>query len=156
MDADVATEVGGAVGLMLWLRLRDVVLWARVPEGERKDLFGPVAPEHEEWEVEAASVDALTTAVRTLSALARYPELVRGVDVAIACSEISTWAMATEKRETSLHFAEAAALGRSLECSTLRRGWFCVRRRSGSYTLERRRGRAVEIGRRRSPGGHLV
>lgn len=96
--------------MVLWLRLRDVVLWARVPEGERKDLFGTVAPEHQEWELEAASVDALTTAVRTLSALARYPELVRGADVANACSEISTWAMATEKRETGLHFAEAAAL----------------------------------------------
>jgi hypothetical protein len=110
MDADVASEIGGTVGLVLWLRLRDVVLWARVPEAERKDLFGPIALEHQEWELEAASIDALTTAVRTLSALARYPELVRGADVADACSAVSAWAMATEKRETALHFAEAAAL----------------------------------------------
>lgn len=109
-DSEVATEAGGALGLILWLRLRDVVLWARVPQAERKELFGPVAPEHEQWEQAAAGLDALATAVRTLSALARYPELVKGADVANACSTISSWAISTGKRETGLQFAEAAAL----------------------------------------------
>jgi hypothetical protein len=116
-DTAVAAEVGGVPGFLLWLRLRDVVLWSGVPSDERKDLFQPVSPEHEGWEREAAVVEALAPAIRTLSALVRYPELVTGADVGAACSAVSAWAAATDRRETALHFAEAAALADPLDAS---------------------------------------
>jgi len=109
-DIAVAEEAGGQVGLLLWLRVRDVALWAATPPEERRGLFRAVSPEHEEWERDAAGVEALAPAIRTLAALVRYPELLTGTDAAAACSAISAWATATGKPEAALHFAEAAAL----------------------------------------------
>lgn len=109
-DSLVAEEVGGVLGFFLWLRLRDVGLWSVSPENERIGLFHPVGDDQEAWEREASVVDALAPALRTLSALVRYPELVKAADVAAACSSVSAWAGATGYRETALQFAEAAAL----------------------------------------------
>lgn len=109
-DALVAAEVGGVVGLLLWLRLRDIMLWIAAGDDNRMAIFQPVHTDHQAWEKEASLIEPLSPALRTLEALARYPELVKARDVAASCSSISAWAAAAGYRETALHFAEAAAL----------------------------------------------
>ena len=110
-DWEVVAELsGGPVGLLLWMRLRDVSVWSGVSPAERIGLFGPVCPEHEDWERQAAGIEAIAQSVRVLSALARYPDIVKEAEIGRACATISGWAMATDKRETALQFAEAAAI----------------------------------------------
>lgn len=109
-DAEVAAESGGPLGILLWTRLGDVTVWAGVEAHDRGGLFGQISPAIEEWERLATETEIIAPAVRTLSALARYPDLVREAEVSRACATISAWALATEKRETAVQFAEAAAL----------------------------------------------
>lgn len=110
-DWEVVAELsGGPVGLLLWMRLRDVSVWSGVSPAERIGLFGPVCPEHEDWERQAAGIEAIAQSVRVLSALARYPDIVKEAEIGRACATVSGWAMATDKRETALQFAEAAAI----------------------------------------------
>lgn len=110
-DLDVVAEISvGDAGLLLWMRLRDVTVWSGVLPADRIGLFGPVSSEHEEWERQATGIEAIAQSVRVLSALVRYPDIVKEEEVGKACATISAWAMATNKRETALQFAEAAAL----------------------------------------------
>lgn len=110
IDVAVASEVAGTLGVLLWMRLRDAMRWASVPENERTGLLGPVLPDHASWEADAVLNETLAPSIRTLAALARYPDLVKGDDIGVACANVSAWAIATQRRETALLFAEAAAL----------------------------------------------
>lgn len=132
-DWEIVAELsGGPVGLLLWMRLRDVSVWSGVSPAERIGLFGPVCSEHEDWERQAADIDAIAQSVRILSALARYPDIVKEAEIGRACATISGWAMATDKRETALQFAEAAAIADPYKRDAMRRGR-CSVRLGGSF-----------------------
>ncbi|HEX2093060.1 MAG TPA: hypothetical protein VHG28_11685 [Longimicrobiaceae bacterium] len=96
--------------MLLWQRVRDVRLWATVPEEAHTGLF--VGQETVESTLEAAEALAvgLTAPLRALAALVRFPEYVDRRDLSAACLTISEWAESSHMPETALHFAEAAAL----------------------------------------------
>lgn len=108
-ETALLTETDAPLSLLLWQRARDVRLWALAGEGRRTDLFTGL--EGVEGALEAAEVaEALAVPLRTLRALVRFPELVTAADVCAACLSISEWADVEHMTETSLHYAEAAAL----------------------------------------------
>jgi len=96
---------------LLWLRARDIRLWAVAEAENRRGLFGSAVPA---WLVEeeeaAARESALAMSIRVIAAMARYPEVVHERDVRTACMTISEWADNNHLPNTALQYAEAAAL----------------------------------------------
>ena len=103
-------DVGGALGLLLWQRVRDVRLWARVDPEARRGLWGP--PETMEYErIAYASLEdaRLSEPLAVLASMVRFPDLVSAEEIAGACLRIAEWGETTGAIETAVQFAEAAA-----------------------------------------------
>lgn len=102
---------GEDLSLLLWLRARSVRLWAVVPEDSRSGLFATPRPSFSQWEDEtAAEFPEIATALRTLGALVRYPELISAAHVVASCREISAWGDERGSLDVAVEFAEGAAL----------------------------------------------
>ena len=103
-------DVGGALGLLLWQRVRDVRLWARMLPAERHGLWGtPAAMEHDQVANAALCEAGLRDALAVLASLVRFPDLAVAEEIEAACLKIAAWGEATGASETSAQFAEAAA-----------------------------------------------
>lgn len=109
-EAALLTETDPPLSLLLWQRARDARLWALAGQGSRVNLFTGLEHVESAMEVGERVTEALATPLRTLRALVRFPELVTAADVCAACLAISEWAQGEHMPETSLHYAEAAAL----------------------------------------------
>jgi tetratricopeptide (TPR) repeat protein len=109
-EEDVLRDVGGALGLLLWQRVRDVRLWARMPPGERRGLWGqPAALEHERIAFAALGEAGLGEPLAVLASLVRFPDVAVAEEVAAACLQVAAWGEATGASEAAIQFAEAGA-----------------------------------------------
>ncbi|HEX8271684.1 MAG TPA: hypothetical protein VF615_03465 [Longimicrobiaceae bacterium] len=98
------------LGVVLWQRVRDVVLWAQVPAAERAGLFRPLsAAQAERLARAAAEAPELAEPLRELALLVAAPGRAEAPRIAEACERVLVWAEMRGMRETALQFAEAAA-----------------------------------------------
>ncbi len=103
-------ECGPVLGITLWQLLRDVVLWAQVPPGDRAGLFRPlVAAQTARLSQAAEEAPELTEPLRELAMMVATPGRAEAARVAEACERVLVWAELRGMRETALQFAEAAA-----------------------------------------------
>lgn len=109
--AQILEEIGGPPGLLLWQRVRDVVLWSRfLPRGGGgpfgADTAAVAAPPARAVEpAPAAALEALRRVVTE-------GERVTGETVAAACSQVREWALDRSCFWTAAYYAEAAAVAR--------------------------------------------
>ncbi|MET0396922.1 MAG: hypothetical protein ABW277_08880 [Longimicrobiaceae bacterium] len=98
------------LGITLWQLVRDVVLWAQVPPGERPGLFRPLAAAQTARLAQAADeAPELAEPLRELAMMVATPGRAEAARVAEACERVLVWAELRGMRETALQFAEAAA-----------------------------------------------
>ena len=98
------------LGIALWQRVRDVVLWAQVPPGERPGLFRPLSAAQTARLAQAADeAPELAEPLHELSMIVATPGRAEAARVAEACERVLVWAELRGMRETALQFAEAAA-----------------------------------------------
>lgn len=103
-------ECGPVLGVTLWQLVRDVVLWAQVPPGDRAGLFRPLAAANaERLSRAAAEAPELAEPLRELTMMVATPGRAEAARVAEACERVLVWAELRGMRETALQFAEAAA-----------------------------------------------
>jgi tetratricopeptide (TPR) repeat protein len=108
--AEILDEIPGTLGLVLWQRLRDVLLWASLPVTSRAALY---CESHRPEAVptfmrETGGHDALTHPLWTAEALCTSPEIIGADAVVSACLHICKWATDQGYVATAVHFAEAA------------------------------------------------
>jgi tetratricopeptide (TPR) repeat protein len=108
--AEILDEIPGTVGLVLWQRLRDVLLWASVPVSARADLY---CESHHIEEMppfmrETGGHALLVHPLRTIEALCMSPEFIGSDPVISACLRIGEWATGEGYVTTAVHYAEAA------------------------------------------------
>jgi hypothetical protein len=102
-EADLAT--------LLWQAVADVRLWSAERPETRAGLFAPISVRMRRQVAEAVQeYPVLRWSLRTLEAMISAPADTRAADVAMACSKIQEWADAHHMVETSVQFAEAAAV----------------------------------------------
>ena len=99
---DVLQELGREPGLVLWLLLRDVEIWADAPASTRRTLFRGF----EIFAAEAVLPPAISAEVNAVVAMLGGSVPGAGPD---ACRNIAAWAEPLAPR-TTLLFAQAAAL----------------------------------------------
>ncbi|HZG43574.1 MAG TPA: tetratricopeptide repeat protein [Longimicrobium sp.] len=103
-------EVSGERGLLLWQSLRDALLWAEAPEGDRASLFAADAERARMAMLMAAAPAA--DLEEPLAALARMVGEPNGTSeemVSLACRRVAQWADEQGLLTTALSFAQAAA-----------------------------------------------
>lgn len=112
--AQILEEVGGALGLLLWQRVRDVVLWSKFLPLGGGGLFD--TRNDVPFKLPAHRVDAaLASALEALSKIVTEGDRVTAQEVADACSEVREWALRDSLSWTAAYFAEAAAATRPLD-----------------------------------------
>ncbi|HEU0078912.1 MAG TPA: hypothetical protein VFQ76_14760, partial [Longimicrobiaceae bacterium] len=106
----ILAECGSTIGVALWQLVRDVVLWAQVPPGERAGLFRPFsAAQAMRLSLAADEAPELAEPLRELALVVATPGRAEAARVAEACEQVLVWAELRGMRETALQFAEAAA-----------------------------------------------
>jgi len=109
--ANILDEMRNGVGVVLWQSLHDVILWASVPPGERRNLFRPESVRRRLAALVALGVDPpLEAALTSLAALSADPGTARPESVGAVCLQIARWAEANESVGTALAFAQGAAI----------------------------------------------
>ncbi|HEX5725130.1 MAG TPA: tetratricopeptide repeat protein, partial [Longimicrobiaceae bacterium] len=104
-------EVGGALGVLLWGALRDVMLWIGTAPEERGALFGPGAAGARAREVEAGLREPeLIGPLLTLLLLVEQPAQVDPARVLHACRRVAAWAADRGHTATRLAFTQVVAL----------------------------------------------
>jgi len=108
--AGVLDELPTAVGMVLWQSLRDVTLWASLPDEERPGLFTPQAARVRLTELlESGAEPALEVSLTTLAALVGSPETANPEIVSLVCIQVSRWAEERGAFATAMGYAQAAA-----------------------------------------------
>lgn len=103
-------EADGALGYVLWQRVRDVRLWASLRGASAAGLFHRPTARQRRLSAEAArEAPEIAEALSTLAALVTAPEKAAPGAVGAACAQISAWGEARNRFEVALSFAEAAA-----------------------------------------------
>lgn len=96
---------------LLWVTLRDVLLWSAVDPDRRAGLFAPAADAHRLASLSAAGEgQGLTAPMFTLAALLARPAQIEPEELTSACVEVSRWAREHGAVATAIAFAQAAAL----------------------------------------------
>jgi tetratricopeptide (TPR) repeat protein len=109
--SQILDEFPGDLGLLLWSCLRDVTLWAAVPEDRREGLFAAAAPERRLGALQNAGAEPpLEVALTTLAAVVATPETVRPEVTTLVCMEVARWARENGGWGTALAFSQAGAL----------------------------------------------
>ncbi|HYH83120.1 MAG TPA: hypothetical protein VEX86_25215 [Longimicrobium sp.] len=104
-------ELPGQVGLVLWQSLRDVTLWASVPDERRDGLFTREAANRRLIELLASGAEpALEVSLTTLAALVGAPAAASPDIISLVCLQVSQWAEARGAMATAMVYAQAAAL----------------------------------------------
>ncbi len=108
----VLQEVPGELGVALWQAMRDVMLWAQAPAGERAAVFAPGAQRRkpELGGGDGAGSGEVLESLRQLSALVANPGGTNPTVVSLACRQVAQWAEAGGRPATALAFAQAASL----------------------------------------------
>lgn len=106
----ILAEAAEPVSIALWLSIRFIFVWAGCPEDRRWRLGQrPRVTRSERWATAASQAPELADALDCFARLIRRPSAVSNSDVARACEAVHLWANDYGFRNTSLHFAEAAA-----------------------------------------------
>jgi tetratricopeptide (TPR) repeat protein len=104
-------ENPGDGGVLLWLAVRDVILWANTPPERRANLFAPGAALRRREMVEGAELaPELEWSVRSLNRVVLDPGDADPESVRLSCVHISHWADGRGAGGTALWFAQAAVL----------------------------------------------
>jgi tetratricopeptide (TPR) repeat protein len=107
----VLTECPSPLGVVLWLSVRDVRLWAEAGPDDRPHLFADGASALRlRFIADVAGESDLASYLSTIAAMLGVPESVTGSGVATACSDAAGWAAAHALPRTALAFSQAAAL----------------------------------------------
>lgn len=109
--AEILDEVPGPLGLLLWQRVRDVLLWSAQPLEIRASLYSD--SENEAGGIAALVRDTyvvpeLSGPLRILDALCTGPELIAVDPVVSSCLRVVDWATRENYVSTAVHYAEAA------------------------------------------------
>jgi tetratricopeptide (TPR) repeat protein len=103
-------EVTGEKGLLLWQSLRDALLWAEAPEGDRASLFAADAERVRMAMLMAAAPAAdLEEPLAALARMVGEPNATSEEMVSLACRRVAQWADEQGLLTTALSFAQAAA-----------------------------------------------
>ncbi|MCA1792183.1 MAG: hypothetical protein LC667_20750, partial [Thioalkalivibrio sp.] len=137
------------MGLVLWQRLRDVLLWASLPVAERAELY---CESHRAETVpafmrETGGHDGLAYPLRAVEALCTSPELIATDAVVTACIQISSWATDEGYVATAVHFAEAAYVLRPDDSGLAFNAGRACRRRAAYERAETWFSRAIHLAR---------
>ena len=104
-------ELPGQVGLVLWQSLRDVTLWAAMPDERREGLFTDQAAHRRLNELlDSGAEPALEVSLTTLAALVGAPASANPEIISLVCLQVSQWAEARGAMATAMAYAQAAAL----------------------------------------------
>lgn len=96
---------------LLWVTLRDVLLWSAVEPERRGGLFAPAADARRMACLAAAiERERLAVPMFTLAGLLADPARIASEELTSACVEVSRWARENGAVATSVAFAQAAAL----------------------------------------------
>ncbi|MEX2528852.1 MAG: hypothetical protein WEA09_14570 [Gemmatimonadota bacterium] len=107
----VLPEHPGEEGLLLWLTLRNVLLWSRVPPSSRKGLFTPEAMERRlALILEMHLPPRLHEPLTLLAGLLDRPHRIDPALVGLSCLRIHDWARDEGFPTTSLEFLQAASV----------------------------------------------
>ncbi|HEX6042827.1 hypothetical protein [Longimicrobium sp.] len=105
----ILEEMPDSVGLLLWLTLDDVTLWATSPPKTRPRLLGLCSPQRLAVLSDEAPTD-LRCALEFLSAILALPGDADEDMMGRACLAIAAWARGRSQPRTALAFAQAGAL----------------------------------------------
>lgn len=111
-EVEILAEASDSLALILWQTIRHVRDWLDSSPGERKALFpNPPSPRAvERRELARRQAPELDAAWKTFDAMLRQPVRSPRGAIGTACSAVAAWAVARGYRETSIHYAEAAAV----------------------------------------------
>lgn len=109
--SQVFDELPGQVGLVLWQSLRDVTLWAGVPDERREGLFTDAAANRRLGDLLRSGAEpALEVSLTTLAALVGAPASANPEIISLVCLQVSQWAEARGAMATAMAYSQAAAL----------------------------------------------
>jgi tetratricopeptide (TPR) repeat protein len=104
-------ETGNEVlDLALWQVLRDVLMWANEPPGDRRLRFRlPSTAIRDRMEAAADAAPLLADPLAVLSRIRIIPDQLAAERLALACDEVYEWAERAGLNAVATHFAEASA-----------------------------------------------
>lgn len=107
----ILDELTDDLGLLLWRSLRNVLTWARTPEGQRAGLFAGQAAPIREGDLARLSPDPeLHAPLSVILALLEAPEKADVARLSNACRRVALWAEDQGSLATALDYAQAAAV----------------------------------------------
>jgi tetratricopeptide (TPR) repeat protein len=106
----ILEEIRGDLPLVLWMTLRDVMLWSSTRPDRRAGLFSPGAEalRHEVVAVERLE-PALDVSLRTLATVVSHAAQANPYVIGLVCMDVAEWARAQGAMGTAVWFAQAAA-----------------------------------------------
>ncbi|HEU4559857.1 MAG TPA: hypothetical protein VFS20_18555 [Longimicrobium sp.] len=130
---DVLTNLEGALGLVLWRAVRDVLLWAEAAPESRATLFEPMTQDvRDRYAVARTEAPELSGALGTFALMQSAPSVADPAHVASACHQVYRWADKRSLMGVAVHFAEAAALAEPDRAAwAVDAGWICRRANEG-------------------------
>lgn len=106
----ILDELTDDLGLLLWRSLRNVLTWARTPEGQRAGLFAGEAAPIRQGDLARLSPDPeLHAPLSVILALLEAPEKADVARLSNACRRVALWAEDRGSLATALDYAQAAA-----------------------------------------------
>ncbi|HEX6036587.1 tetratricopeptide repeat protein [Longimicrobium sp.] len=148
--AEILDEIPGTLGLVLWQRLRDVLLWTYTPIASRTDLYcesdKPAEPVPAFLRETGGHV-ALAHPLQAVEALCTHPDLIGTDAVIAACLQISKWATDEGYVITAVHFSEAAYFLRPSDSGLAFNAGRACRRRAAYERAETWFSRAIYLAR---------
>lgn len=106
----ILDEVGGNLGIALWLSLRAVWTWVEAAPRRRRKIGAKGEPKQADvWEAAIDGAPELTEPLSVFAAALTRGSTVSSDEFAAACSDVQNWAAAYPLVETEIHFAKAAA-----------------------------------------------
>lgn len=98
------------LAFLLWISLRDVLLWASLEPEQRALLFDPKAARSRVGLITGADVPPEPgIALLSMAALVEHPEQANSQLIGLVCSDISRWARDRGATGTAVAFSQAAA-----------------------------------------------
>jgi tetratricopeptide (TPR) repeat protein len=109
--ASVLEEIPGALGLVLWQSLQDVLRWTSVAPADRDGLFpGDAEMQRLISLVTAKLPTALEAPTGTIAAMLGRPAAARAERIKLSCCQIAQWGESEGKSGCALAFLHTAAL----------------------------------------------
>jgi tetratricopeptide (TPR) repeat protein len=147
--AEILDEIPGTLGLVLWQRLRDVLLWASIPASARADLYceSQMADAIPHFMRETGGHPELTHPLRAVEVLCTNPEMIGTEAIISACLQIGQWATGEGYVAAAVHFAEAAYSLRTEDSGLAFNAGRACRRRAAYERAEAWFSRAIYLAR---------